>query len=644
MESLALVGALGCAWGTGAVVGGRRLPAAPSVLVAVLVGWVATGVVVSWGLLASLGIGGSSLLAGVAGLLVAWSGHRRAGSPLPLLRRAGAEVADAPVVWAVAAVLCVAQVVLTSLLLTTVGDPGWDAAFYHLPIVGSMVQEGSLFGWPSLRPWNYYPALVEVQGALLGSLADSLRAPSFVQLGYWVWVVLFTASVVAGRVRSSVGVATVVTVAAVPTMWAQARSLYVDVAFGTVFACAAVVLVAAWRTGSRAQLLVAAGLTGALFGMKLGALAAVPLALGVALLALVVQRRGPATVALVVLLGVAGGTPWLLRNAVEWSNPTYPVDLTLPRDPVDGFPGEPPYSLPGIEWYVDTIQRPPFLEGEGFLRAGVEQYAVSATTEFAAAIGVGEHRFDSHNTRAGGFGVAWLLLVLGGAVSGVVALWREGRSVLAEPGAPALLGLLALGVVGALATQSAWWPRFTLGAGIVLAIGAAPLLDRSRWGPALATVVVLAGAVQLVDTELRSGITHQVGCEGGGCVDPEDVELVSSLGLSGFTLDYAPLAAAGPESVALFGSPTTTRTRPYFPSGLWAPDLTAHVVNVFPDDAPGEGTCHDAYLGDAADLETLLAWTRDADPAGRFELVEWEDQIAERVFLLRRSPCPEPAA
>lgn len=593
-------------------------------------------VVATLGLFISIGAGPAWSLAASAALLIAlWPARPSRDEVEALWRDFGKAMRSAWVMWILVGVLAAIQILLTIISLSRFGDIGWDGAWYHLPIVGAMIQEGSLFDWPSLNPFMYYPALVEVQAAFIGLITGSVRAASLIQVGYWVWLIVFVAGFVAHRANQTVAAVTALTIAAVPTMWLETRTFYVDIALGVTLAAAAVAAILAYQNRHRLLLLVAALLTGSLFAMKLGASAAVPVAIAVAIVAFSSphMRR---LVLLVSFLGVVAVTPFLIRNAIEWQNPVYPLSLSKPNVEVTAFAYEAPFSMAEMRFQTDAVQRPEPLQGLSTPDAIVKSYVFLPLRETSRAItgsGTPPSFWTYHYaSREGGYGTAWLVLVALSAVVGLFAVVRRTSLRFPRTGIVVLSGsLVIVGTASLVITQAPWWPRFTLGACFTIAIAAALVVAKRRWSTiALVVVAVPLSIFSIVASEQNGGVPFWQ-----DAVSLEEQALLEATGLSIFTPDYAPLVFDDARSIYVF------EDSPEFPAGLWGRDwdvdVSLHDLDELASDAvPLQ--CPDAVLVPTEHLQTVEGWLMGADARVR-NLVPWDDR-GRPLLWLTGITCP----
>lgn len=563
-------------------------------------------------------------------------GHRKEVSQA--LRRLRAELRQSTPTVVGFVVLTTFQVGFALLTLMRVGDVGWDAATYHLPIVGSVIQEGSLFGFPDLRSFIFYPAFDEVQATLVGLAFGSVHVVSVMQIVYWTLALWLVGMVVARHSTRYASLAAMAVTAAIPTAWLQARTLHEDVTFAAVVLAAGLTAVAAVLTRRRPYLLMAALFTGALFGIKLGAPAGIPIAVVIAALALA-HRPFRRAIPVVAIIGVVATAPYMVRNTVEFGLPFFPISLALPNDPVYAYPGLAPYSINGLRWFVDQSQRPPAIADAGTLEALWFQYVRTPTEIFVNKVGLGEEqstlwaRFDA---RYGGLGFGWIALVAAGGIAAITAAARRAP----PEGARLALGLGLLALFSLAVTQASWWPRFVIGAGMLSGVAAAIALPRKSAGKVIAGALVAASLFMTIHAERDGGLRHWTSCSGGGCVtDADSRRLVREDGLSGRTLAYAPLTALAPGRVVVVG-PDPNVGHPYFPVALWSPDWRREVTNLVIGSDPASGRCDEAYVVTPDAKDWLSGWLAATDPGGSYEMIEWEDPGGARSWVLRTETCP----
>jgi len=217
----------------------------------------------------------------------------------------------------------------------------WDGIWYHETIVGGALQlEGyGVIPLPQnlLQQANGFPRNAEMVALWLVLLRDR----SVIELPNACALVPFVASsyLVAARFSRSRSAAIALSCAAclLPGAILQLRSTYVDV-----YAAAAGVAAIALATQAplRARDIFISGLALALFaGAKSSALLIVPVVLGLLVFRAISgdlrARLSAAAATLVTLLSLAAV---YLKNAIQFKNPFYPIDVALPRLGVH-FPG-----------------------------------------------------------------------------------------------------------------------------------------------------------------------------------------------------------------------------------------------------------------------------------------------------------------
>jgi 4-amino-4-deoxy-L-arabinose transferase-like glycosyltransferase len=438
-----------------------------------------TAAICTWLLFFHTGLAVTTVLGGALAIAVAAGQLRMTRGETP--DRVGARRDDEPR-WgrALAAGAAVALVVTTA--VAVVGRPfvDYDALLYHGPAAASMLQTGSLWGWPRLNVYMSYPALGMVLPAVAAWSFHSAAPLDTGEIGYFV-VLLLVVWAWVGRGRpTALGGAVALAVAIAPPVFDGARSGMVDVAFG---AC---VLLAAWLAylwAQRDRTLLAvwslAAFGAAAATKPIGAVLA--LVGGTALVVALLRRRPPdptrarAAVAGVAVL-FAFAAPFYIRNAIEQHNPLAPAGFRFGPLRFAGVRvGE--LLVPSSSWSA----RLPAPLGFGW-------NVVRGVVLPSASVGVG--------ATDGGWDRAPLLLALVVlAVAGERA-WRRSHG---EPPAPprrvlAGAGFAIVVAVATLAVQpQAWIPRFSIPAYALLAI-AAGLWVANRVTPATAARVAAAVA------------------------------------------------------------------------------------------------------------------------------------------------------
>jgi hypothetical protein len=227
---------------------------------------------------------------------------------------------------------------------------GYDAPWYHEPIIGFAVQERGLH--VAMLPHRLFyvaslPRGSEFMSAWLVLITGSralIELPSVVGFAT-LWLATYCLARVLGAWKyRALGWATVVVLT--PGLLAYAQSTYVDLHACAMLTAAACFALTRPVSGGALLALVAACLA---VSMKLYALGPGAFLVGIAVLRAHraeggIVLRSPAAAALVLgAAGVALATP--LRNAAVFGNPLYPVSITVP------FIGRP---LPG---QIDTTLR-----------------------------------------------------------------------------------------------------------------------------------------------------------------------------------------------------------------------------------------------------------------------------------------------
>lgn len=310
--------------------------------------WVAGGIIVCVGaastarLLAQLGWFGPYPILALALLVavVAWRGRAphqsdstdprpdasRLAVALPLLVGAAAIVGTAMSAW----LLPVWQ---------------WDSLGYHLPFVNWVLERGRLSDVPIDVPYlSTYPHVVEYLFCVWRSLLPDDRLIDAAQIPFGVLGALATA-LLAIRLGATerLALAAGALWLAIPIVFLQMATNYIDVAAGAFFLCGL-----AWLAAppTRARLVLA---TLAL-GLFLGGKPSAPVALAPCLLVLVwrvrqIEPRWFLASAVLTLCVVGIGGESLLTNLFRHGNPVWPVELHLG-----------PWTLPGPESMQNLLQ------------------------------------------------------------------------------------------------------------------------------------------------------------------------------------------------------------------------------------------------------------------------------------------------
>lgn len=355
-----------------------------------------------------------------------------------------------------------------------------DGLLYHGPAAANLVQHGSLFGWDSTSPWIFFPNLGAVLAAASVAVTDGVGYVDGFQALFlpllggvaWAWVGAGRPGLLSGAIGAAPLASAVV--------YAQARSDYVDVMFGSVVLAGVWLLWLAWQRRRIAYVCWAATFLAAAAATKpAGSLLVAVLALVVVLGSVIALRRRFWVAAAPFALVAAAGLPFYLRNLIEHGNPLYPV-----RTRIAGI------DLPGLldaSAFYATSVRPQELRDTPDIIGFFRNVWFSATNEPSVLL---------YDMRIGGFGVSVIAVGAVAAASAVLLprFLRRGGSWRAPVAA-----LASALVILALQPQS-WYPRYTIAAyalivvavGIPVARSAPPAVARALAAGLLVTWVALA--------------------------------------------------------------------------------------------------------------------------------------------------------
>ncbi len=274
-----------------------------------------------------------------------------------------------------------------------------DALLYHGGTSASLLAHNSWWGWSPVSLYSFYPDLLAAQSAeiFLGtgstSAMDVVQAPYLLILGLvvWTWAGL-------GRPRWFAGTLSTL-VLAMPAVYGQARTNYVDIAF------AAVTLAGLWafsrwlsdRTTNR-WLLISMVLVGAAAVIKPSGAPVAVLMVGVTFLLAMNGRRFRDLLAGLIVVTIAA-TPVYLRNLIEKGNPFYPLEVSVPGIKFHGemtvaslYGGLTPPELAGLgapfglmkNLFISAVDGPSVLNYD--VRLGGFGYPIAALAVIAAAV------------------------------------------------------------------------------------------------------------------------------------------------------------------------------------------------------------------------------------------------------------------
>ncbi|WP_018350004.1 hypothetical protein [Longispora albida] len=441
------------------------------------------------GVLRSYDRAGMALGALAIGGLELWWTRRsplpaRSGTPVRswLTGRTGWEWAQWTAAGALLVLVC-GQYAWRVLLAVTLPPTDWDGLQRHLVGPAVWIQAGRLTHSPQSEWADSLPLTVESFGGWTGVFLHTMRYAPLAQLPLYLLAGLSVAGLArrAGAGRAAALLAGLVLLAS-PAVFAQAGTSYVDVS-ATAFALAALYLVtglgSAWQPGEPGLRVVAAYacLTGVAAGLAAGSrmdsLLLVPV-LAAVLFVVTIRRHNAGHVsgehaglrtrkarrlsrsalrpAALALAGLAVpvlllGSFWYLRAWATHGNPFHPFTVA-------GFPGRGAVAdlLAGAsvtaELGTDPIGR--------------------VARSWLADLSPQAARYDM---RSGGFGVAWLVVVLPAALAALAASRRRLAGPVPLLGAVALLALVV--------SPAPWWARYTL---LPLAIGSAlAAASITRW-------------------------------------------------------------------------------------------------------------------------------------------------------------------
>ncbi len=521
----------------------------------------------------------------------------------------------------------------------------YDTLSYHLHVPASWLAAGRLhivpavFGDPSSA---YAPSNLELWFAFLMA---PLRSDYLAGVGQLPFAALGALAVAAAAreagARREAALGGALAFLLVPEVWQQARTAMTDLGMAALLLAAVPFILRLRRAASRADLLAAVAALGLAIGTKY---AAAPLALPFLVAAVIVAHRqrprpGLPTLTAGLLVLIATGGFWYLRNLIITGNPWYPV-ATL------GFPGlygraamrAWDYHLPVTD--LGALGEMLSAAGFGFTAAALAglvrvrpalelALATAVVAIFWFAIPYQESRF-----LLAAFGLAALAIGRAAARPPAALGWGAlGLAILGEALAlpsPDRLALLPIGLLGAAAMHG--WRRVPL-----------------RIRPALGWALAAAGAVLLVAGLGRGLAAHRRGADPvrlGGELD--DAWAWFGSNVHGARVAYTGTNLAGP---------------------LWGPGLSNRVSYVNVAGAPGDrlhdfpaqpaatpepaphraGASADVWLRNlraagaevlfVAALDPIVARTVDADreqfPIER----QWADSHAELFHLLYASPA-----
>ncbi len=360
-------------------------------------------------------------------------------------------------------VACVVIVATTLWLSYLAPAEGWDALFYHEPIIGFAIQEHSfavidLPPNPMVQQVNGYPRGAEAVPIWFCIFTDR----TFIEIGNslaapWLVVAVFAIARRYGDRVSAMGWGTVTLL--IPALWSQMRHAYIDIEI-TFFVIAALHFATRMelRVVDVGLMLLAIALLVA--GKGTGLVIAPPIAL-VAYVRLLMHHRKTRTWAALGLivggtLAVAGiAALTIMKNIVVFKNPVWPVTYDMDALGV---------HFKGLIQYKAMNPAPPIAE--------------MLKIKYAPPSGdVGDVIHRDY-----GQAVPWIVVPIGLVALAVASLAAIRDAVLRQFGATTNLGLVAvLGFVAMMSSNSWMSARFNIQPICVLMFAIVWLCRRPRW-------------------------------------------------------------------------------------------------------------------------------------------------------------------
>jgi hypothetical protein len=505
-------------------------------------------------------------------------------------------------------VLVTIGLVMAGLTLFTLVSPPhiWDVLAYHMPMVASYVQNGSLEAWPTQDLRQVYRVnageLQILNVALLARSDAWVELPNLLALGVFVVAGLELAR--KALVRPILAWLVVAVTLTAPQILLGATTAKNDLLFSAVLLCSFYWIIRAGTMEGRRPVLYASlaglscGIAAATKVMGLNVVAAV----GILALVLVWRRRWPAR-RILVFGGAFAGSLLVLAGDVYWAN------LARSAVPVGIAPDEVAFTF-GLANLTEAARF--YLYELGFKRLVIPQ--------------VFEHDF-AH------FGYLFPLLLLFGIAGGLRQLF-QGRYALAALG---LAGAVLFVSVIALRLPIRWDQRFMIWMVPTLAIFAGSLVERihSRYLLALtgAAAAFTIANLFLVLTKEADGLFNRSALHLAGTGVPAryvDVANERYLHMNdGFeVLD----AQAAPEDSILYVGSDDSWMYP-----AWGPRFTRHVEGVANQDHAALAVASRRFryvvVEDAALPGIRLAVEEQIEPARYRVLVRAEG----RVLLVREA-------
>lgn len=353
-------------------------------------------------------------------------------------------------------VLVVAQYSWQIVLSVRLPPVAYDALSYHLIGPATWIQHGAIVHSRQDLFSDVYPADQELLTAWVGTFFHSLRYAGLTTLAF----VAMAASAVtmlarALKVRSSLALLGGLGIIAMPAVFLQASTAYVDIAGGaTVLAALGFLLIVTSSVtfdggtarGLAGHLLLAGTAAGLAAGTKSNNVVIAVIVMVMAFVQYVrvtdirpgqsertVRPRGRVGVACVALPIAALSAFWYIRTWVTWSNPFYPATVL-------GFPGL------GSTNRIIIGANPP---------AQIRHAPLGELGAIVTSWLYDLHRHAyTYDQRLGGFGLQWPVIIVPALV--IATIWFARH----RPGFA--LGLVLPVVLVALASTAAWWARYTV--------------------------------------------------------------------------------------------------------------------------------------------------------------------------------------
>lgn len=345
---------------------------------------------------------------------LAWLATRR-GGPIPngiaMLASVARTHAAAVAVAGIASGVHISAAVLKSEL-------PYDGQLYHGPILASLIQNSSLWGWTPTNEYVFYSDLTMASGINLAAFTKTVQFDDAIQVPYLLLTFALLNWVLRERVSNSFARATLaLLIVSAPVVWMQSRVMYTDLAFGSLVLAAVLFVALLPRRLRTLDVVSGALIVASVLAIKPSGLLAGGFILILMTTALAVHfrhfRSRPSTIALVGAgTALAAGAAFYVRNLASFGNPLYPIAMKLG-----------PLSLPGE---LDTSAFNGTSGSDGFGPGRVWDFA--RTIAVGVTRGVGKRDYDPG---LGGFGLVPLLILALALALVLAQLWsllrRRGR-------------------------------------------------------------------------------------------------------------------------------------------------------------------------------------------------------------------------